>query len=264
VSRTTCFAGIDIGSVATKIVLLDAGSQVICRAVRTAAYGGKEVAEELLKNLLTGRGLSQDMIACSIVTGYGRVRFTQADAEVSEITCHARGAFHLCPKARTVVDIGGQDSKVIQLDNNGRVVDFALNDRCAAGTGRFLEVMAQALDTSVEELGAMASRSVEPLDISNTCTVFAQSEAVSHLARGAAREDVAAGLHRAVASRVLGLVMQVGLREKIALTGGVALNRAFVQALSALAAQPLLVVPDPQVVGALGAALEALKRGQGR
>jgi len=255
-----CFLGIDIGSLTVKAVVLDAGRNLLARGVQPAGYGGQEAALSLVERLLAERHLSADDVVYSVVTGYGRVRFTDADEEVSEISCDARGVFHLCPRARTVIDIGGQDSKAIRLDASGRVVDFAMNDKCAAGTGRFLEVMAAALGVPVATVGDLALQSQHPVEISSTCTVFAESEVVSHIARGAARQDVAAGVHRAIAARVLGLAGRVGLEPQVVLVGGVAQNKGVVAALQRGAGE-ITVPEDPQVVGALGAALYAAQKG---
>ena len=256
------FLGVDIGSLTVKAGLLDGDACQRGSAVVPAGYGGQKAAEELVGRLLKEHDLSPDGVAYTVVTGYGRVRFDAADEEVSEISCHARGAFHLCPAVRTVIDIGGQDSKAIRLDARGRVVDFVMNDKCAAGTGRFLEVMAAALDVPIGQLGTLALESEHPVSISSTCTVFAESEAISHIARGATREDVAAGLHQAITKRVLGLAARVGLEPQVLLTGGVALNVGVVTALAQLCAERIEVPPAPQSVGALGAALYALERGR--
>jgi predicted CoA-substrate-specific enzyme activase len=255
-----CYLGIDIGSLTVKAVLLDADRRLLARGVLPAGYGGQEAAVSLVDRVLAEAHRSAGDVAYAVVTGYGRVRFSAADEEVSEISCDARGVSHLYPGARTVIDIGGQDSKAIRLDADGRVVDFAMNDKCAAGTGRFLEVMAAALGVSVATLGELASWSEHPVEISSTCTVFAESEVVSHIARGAAREDVAAGVHQAIAARVLGLAARVGLEPQVVLVGGVALNRGVVAALER--GNATITVPeDPQVVGALGAALYAVHKG---
>jgi len=256
------FLGIDIGSLTVKVVLLDGGLDVVARGVVPAGYGGQEAAEALVTHLLDERDLTLAGVAYTVVTGYGRVRFDAADEEVSEISCHARGAFHLYPTVRTVIDIGGQDSKAIRVNPNGRVVDFAMNDKCAAGTGRFLEVMAAALDVPIEEFGHLALKSEHPVSISSTCTVFAESEAISHIARGAAKQDVAAGLHQAIASRLLGLATRVGLEAEVVLTGGVALNVGVVTSLAEQSAQHITVPSDPQTVGALGSALYAVHKGR--
>ena len=256
------FLGIDIGSLTVKAILLDADFRLMARGVAPSGYGGQEAAEALIARLLKDIQLTAAEVSYTVVTGYGRVRFTAADEELSEISCHARGAFHLCPAVRTVIDIGGQDSKAIRLSPNGRVLDFAMNDKCAAGTGRFLEVMATALAVPIGGLGSLAEQSQHPVSISSTCTVFAESEAISHMARGVAKQDVAAGLHRAIASRVLGLAARVRLEPEVMLTGGVALNRGLVVALEELSGQRVTVADDPQVVGALGAALYALHKGR--
>jgi predicted CoA-substrate-specific enzyme activase len=256
------YLGIDIGSLTVKAMLLDGGGERLAGGVMPAGYGGQEAAMALVTRLLGKCQLAADEVAYTVVTGYGRVRFDSADEEVSEISCHARGAFHLHRDTRTVIDIGGQDSKAIRLDSNGRVLDFAMNDKCAAGTGRFLEVMAAALDVPIEELGPLACQSEHPVSISSTCTVFAETEAISHIAQGAARQDVAAGLHHAIVSRLLGLAARVGLTPQIVLTGGVALNVGVVAALERLSAQRITVPADPQTIGALGAALYAAQRGR--
>jgi predicted CoA-substrate-specific enzyme activase len=256
------YLGIDIGSLTVKAVLVDGEGIRLTSGVMPAGYGGQEAALALVKRLLGECQLADSDVAHTVVTGYGRVRYDSADEEVSEISCHARGVFHLCPETRTVIDIGGQDSKAIRLDSCGRVLDFAMNDKCAAGTGRFLEVMAAALDVPIEELGALACQSERGVSISSTCTVFAETEAISHIAQGAARQDVAAGLHQAIASRLLGLAGRVGLTPQVVLSGGVALNVGVVAALERLSVQPITVPPDPQTIGALGAALYAAQRGR--
>jgi predicted CoA-substrate-specific enzyme activase len=256
------YLGIDIGSLTVKVVALDEQAHILGRGLAEAGYGGQEAAEFLVNKVLQESSVLPGAVACTVVTGYGRVRFAAADREVSEISCHARGAMHLNQATRTVIDIGGQDSKAIRLDESGRVVDFAMNDKCAAGTGRFLEVMAGALGVSVGQLGALALTSSTPVTISSTCTVFAESEAVSHISRGATRQDVARGLLQAICSRVLGLTARVGMLPAVVLTGGVALNEGIVAELSRQSATVVWVPPDPQTVGALGAALYALQYGK--
>lgn len=256
------FLGIDIGSLTVKAVLVDGHLSVRARGVVPAGYGGQDAAVSLVARLLAQLGITEAEVTYTVVTGYGRVRFSAADAELSEISCHARGAYHLCPAARTVIDIGGQDSKAIRLDSRGQVADFAMNDKCAAGTGRFLEVMAYALDVPIEHLGSLALQAKRPVPISSTCTVFAETEAISHIARGVAKQDVAAGLHQSIARRVLGLAARVGMEPKVVLTGGVALNVGVIGALEVQSAQAIAVPAEPQLVGALGAALHAVQRGR--
>jgi predicted CoA-substrate-specific enzyme activase len=198
---------------------------------------------------------------CAITgTGYGRIALDFVDYRITEISCHARGVHHLLPATRTVIDIGGQDCKAIVLDEGGRALDFEMNDRCAAGTGRFLEVMAGALGTDLPGLAQMALSSAAPASLSSTCTVFAESEVIGLLAQGTARADVAAGLCRAVAQRVAGMLQRTGVTGPVALTGGVALNEAVRGALQQVLDVPIVVPPDPQLTGALGAALLAVER----
>ncbi len=253
--------GIDVGSRTVKVVLVDGQGAVVARALEPAGYDGPAVAAALVERVCAAGGVRPREVRATMATGYGRVRCPGADAEASEITCHARGAEHLVPGARTVIDVGGQDSKVIRLDECGRVVDFVMNDRCAAGTGRFLEVMAGALALTVEQLGTLHAQARQPLPVSSTCTVFAETEVVSHLARGAARADIVAGIHAAIAGRVIGLAGRVGLEPVVVCTGGVAHNAGFVAALSDAARMSIAVPADAQFAGALGAALLALARG---
>ncbi len=258
------YLGIDIGSRVVKVVLADERGDILVQRLAPAGVDGPAVAAELVERVCAQGGVARSQVAGTIVTGYGRVRFAAADAEISEITCHARGARHLVPEARTVIDIGGQDSKVIALDPGGRVADFAMNDRCAAGTGRFLEVMAEALGARVDELAELHAQAQCPVTISSTCTVFAESEVVSHLARGKRRQDIVAGLHAAIASRLAGLAGRVGFTPVIVCTGGVAYNSGVVASLASIAGMPIVVPPAAQFVGALGAALLAAARSTGR
>jgi predicted CoA-substrate-specific enzyme activase len=248
------WVGVDIGSLTVKIVAVDASRQVMAAKVAPAGRSGVQVAETLLAEL------PADEIRSVVATGYGRVVFSRADLEVSEITCHARGVAHLFPDARTVVDVGGQDSKAVRVAPGGRVLQFAMNERCAAGTGRFLEVMARALEVPVNELASLAMGAKESVPVSSTCTVFAESEVVGHLNAGRKVAEVAAGLVDAIAIRIVGLVRQVGAEPRIVMTGGVALNSAVVRALSQRLGLEVSVPPNPQTVGALGAALIALEK----
>ncbi len=250
------YLGVDIGSLTTKVVLLEPGGRLVARAVQRSGYRGREVAEKLIAGLLGETGTSRGAIRATVATGYGRITFP-ADREMTEITCQARGVARLCPGARTVVDVGGQDSKVVKLLPNGRVMDFVMNDKCAAGTGRFLEVMAQALEVSLDDLGELAGQARNETPISSTCTVFAESEVVSHIAQGAERADIVAGLCTSVASRVAALVSRVGLERDVVMTGGVARNLGVVRALAAKLGAPVLVPDDPTVTAAYGAALYA-------
>ena len=256
------FLGTDIGASTVKVVLLDGDRYVMQRALGPAGYGAQDVAQRLVEEVLTKHSIRRADVSFAVVTGYGRVRFTGADADVSEISCHARGAHHLHRETQTVIDIGGQDSKVIRLTSAGRVADFAMNDKCAAGTGRFLEVMATALGVAVERLGEISQQSDAPVAISSTCTVFAESEVISHVSRGASREDIAAGLHEAIAARTVGLAGRVVVSPPVLLTGGVAHNVGMVAALERQMGLPITVPPGPEFAGALGAAIIAVERAE--
>ena len=247
------WVGLDIGSLTVKIVALNGEGRRIFAKVVPSGRSGVQAAKALLAEVPT-------QARFVVVTGYGRVCMEDADLEVSEITCHARGAKHLFDDVGTVIDVGGQDSKVLRIGPGGRVVQFAMNDRCAAGTGRFLEVMAHALDVAVADLDDLAARASSPVAISSTCTVFAESEVVGHLASGRRVEDIVAGLLDGIAARVSGLARQVGVQPRVVMTGGVALNRGIVSRLEALLGMPVVAPQECQIVGALGAALIGLEK----
>jgi predicted CoA-substrate-specific enzyme activase len=244
------WVGLDIGSLTVKIVVLDKGGALVFTKVVPSGRSGIQAAKALLDEVPTSRRFV-------VVTGYGRVCMEGADLEVSEITCHARGAAHLYGDVGTVIDIGGQDSKVIRLGKAGTASDFVMNDRCAAGTGRFLEVMARSLEVPLTRLGDLSQRAGRAAAISSMCTVFAESEVVSLVAEGVAVAEIVAGLHAAVAERICGMVLRVGLAPPVAMTGGVAHNRGVVRALERRLGCEVLVPPEPHLVGALGAALIA-------
>lgn len=252
------FLGIDIGSSSSKAVIINAQLKILGKAVVNTG-AGTQGPEKAVEAALGEAGLSWEEIKCSVVTGYGRIAYDKADKQITEITCHARGAAYMMPGARTVIDIGGQDAKVIKLDENGKVENFVMNEKCAAGTGRFLEVMARILDCGIEKLSTLSDNANEEIIISNTCTVFAESEVISQLAAGAKRENVAKGAHKAVAKRVAGLGSRIGLTPDVVMTGGVALNRGVVAALEKEIGQKITVVENPQIIGAIGAALYALE-----
>ncbi|MGA3086366.1 MAG: acyl-CoA dehydratase activase [Thermodesulfobacteriota bacterium] len=251
------FLGIDIGSSSSKAVILNEQKKILGKAVINTG-AGTQGPEKAVSAVLQEAGISREQVKASVVTGYGRIAYDKADKQITEISCHAKGAIHLMPNARTVIDIGGQDAKVIRLDENGRVENFVMNDKCAAGTGRFLEVMARILDCGIEGLSSLSKNATEEIIISNTCTVFAESEVISQLAAGAKRENVARGVHKAVAKRVAGLGSRMGLVPDIIMTGGVALNKGVVSALEQEIGKKITIVSDPQLVGAMGAALYAL------
>lgn len=256
-ARRTLYAGIDVGSLSTEAVLLPARGEPAGLAVVATGASARRAAEEALSRALASARAAPAAVARLVSTGYGRDSVPGAHARVTEITCHARGARHLFPDAATVIDVGGQDSKVIRLGPDGRTADFAMNDKCAAGTGRFLEVMARALEMDLAEMGPRSLRSRKTLTVSAMCTVFAESEVVSLIARGAAPEDIAWAIHRAVADRVAALAERVGVAAPVVMTGGVALNPGARRALEERLGVPLLVPEQPQTAGALGAALIA-------
>lgn len=258
------FAGLDIGSVSTKVVLIDENKKIIHQEILRTGSNSKQAAEKCVQAALKKEKIVFDDITNLIATGYGRKIVPFKSQEVSEISCHARGAHFLFPDTKTVIDIGGQDSKAMRLDENGQAADFNMNDKCAAGTGRFLEEMAHALDTSVENLGELSLRSKRHMEISSMCTVFAESEVVSLLSENEDRQDIAKALHNAIADRVLSLAHKVRIENAVTMTGGVAKNIGVIESIKAKLPGMVINIPqEPQIVGALGAALIALDLGKG-
>ena len=249
-------AGIDIGSLTAEVVIMEK-EQILSYVIRPTGSNIKKAAEVAMEEALSKAALRSSDLTRVVATGYGRIRIDFADQRITEITCHGRGAYFWDPAVRTVIDIGGQDSKVIRLVEYGRVVDFAMNDKCSAGTGRFLEVMAQALEVELDQLATLSNSASNVVSISSMCTVFAESEVVSLIAQGLPREDIARGLHQSIADRTAGLVHRVGLEENVMMTGGVALNSAVVAALNEKLKTKIIVPSMPQIAGALGAALLA-------
>ncbi|MFA7077834.1 MAG: acyl-CoA dehydratase activase [Syntrophomonas sp.] len=248
--------GIDIGSVATKGVIIDGALQR--RAIIATGWSPRDAGQAVIGQLLDLSGVDRYEVEQIFVTGYGRVAFEEADKTITEIKCHARGIAELYPQVRTIIDIGGQDSKVIRVGDNGQVVDFAMNDKCAAGTGRFLQVMATALGLDVSELGD-AEDPAQMLSISSMCTVFAESEIIGLLARGNPKGGIIAGLHQSVGKRVAAMARRMGVKEEVAFTGGVAINRGVQRALQEELGCAVIVSDACQYTGALGAALLACK-----
>ncbi|SEP86093.1 CoA-substrate-specific enzyme activase, putative [Solimonas aquatica] len=250
--------GIDFGSTTSKTVILDLQGRVVATAIAHKGSVSNEGAQVSMREALAQAGIGEADIARAVSTGYGRRMLDIADKSYTEITCHARGAAHLMPQARMVIDIGGQDSKVIAIDGNGLVSQFAMNDRCAAGTGKFLEALARAVQVPLEEMGPLAITARDKLSISNMCATFAETEVISLLAEGKAKHEVLGAVHAAIASRTLGLVARVGQRQPIVMTGGVAQNIAAVRHIEQALGTALLIPDNPQAAGALGAALFAL------
>ncbi len=252
-------AGIDIGSLSTDAVILD-GDRVVSYSIVPTLSSSESAARSAYEAALDSAELSEPDIEAVVATGYGRTSIDFANRAVTEITCHALGARRLFPHAKTVIDIGGQDSKVIRLSDDGRVEDFSMNDKCAAGTGRFLEVMARSLDTELDVLGSLSAQSTADVRISSTCTVFAESEVVALVARGVPKEDIIRGLHQSVAERVYAMVTRLRAEPPFVMTGGVAKNSGVVAAIEQRLGSKLLLPEEPQIVGALGAAIVATRR----
>jgi len=253
-------AGVDIGSRTSKAVVVNTAkkNKVLGEALLYTGVNPCHSGEQALDQALTKAKLHYSQLECIVATGYGRVRADFAHKTITEITCHARGVHAVNPKIRTIIDIGGQDSKVIKINEAGMVLDFAMNDRCAAGTGKFLEVMSKALETELADFARLYAKSRQPCSISSVCTVFAESEVISLLAAGARREDIVAGLHQAVAKRVANMVHRLGLEERVGFTGGVAQNQGMVKALEhELGTRFCALKFNPQLIGALGAAILA-------
>jgi (R)-2-hydroxyacyl-CoA dehydratese activating ATPase len=252
-------AGIDIGSNTAKAVVLEDGKIAGTSLVMTG-HNSRVAGRRALDLALKEAGVEERDLERVIATGYGRLSADFADEQVTEITCHARGAHWRMPEARTVIDLGGQDSKAIAVDERGKVTDFVMNDKCAAGTGRFLEVMAAALEIDLDQLGAVSLESEEPAQISSVCTVFAESEVVSRVAEGASKMDIVAGIHQAIASRISAMANRISSSGLVVMTGGVARNIGVVRALEKRLDTGITVPEMPQHTGALGAALIAGER----
>jgi (R)-2-hydroxyacyl-CoA dehydratese activating ATPase len=254
------YAGVDSGSSTTKAVIYG-GGQIRSYAIAATGHHVSRSAEKILTEVLNAARIDAKQLSCVITTGYGRNAVPFGNRSIPEIICHAKGAFYLSKDIRGVIDIGGQDSKVIHMDEQGKVVDFIMNDKCAAGTGRFLEVMANVMELRLEELGPVSLKSEKPCKISNTCTVFAESEVISLRAEGKTREDLVAGVHHAIASRIAIMASSFFFRGKVMFTGGVAKNKGMKQILETSLGVSLEVPFEPQIMGALGAAIIASQDG---
>jgi len=250
------FTGVDIGSTMTKVVLIDTTDNILSSIKGPTGPEHRRLANEVMKMALEQTNLQLDEISYIVATGYGRVNVPFADEQITELSCHARGVSSIFPNVRTAVDIGGQDAKCLKI-NNGKLIDFVMNDKCAAGTGRFLEVVAAALGIRLEDLGALSLKSTKKVSISNVCTIFAQQEIVARLSEGEKVEDIIAGLHLALASRVATLARRLKIEPDVVLTGGVAKNIGMVKAMKESLGCELLVPEEPLLTGALGAAILA-------
>lgn len=251
--------GIDIGSTASKCVALKDGKEIVGRSLIPVGAGtsgpGRAIAQ-----VLENCGLKREDMGFVLATGYGRNSLDIVDKQMSELSCHARGANFLFPKVHTVIDIGGQDAKVLQIGDGGTLINFVMNDKCAAGTGRFLDVMSRVLEVEVGDLADLGAQSKNHVEISSTCTVFAESEVISQLAQNTDKCDIIDGIHRSVAGRVAGLARRVGIRQDVVMTGGVARNYGVLQALEKELNTEIHTSPLAQFNGALGAALFAFDK----
>lgn len=248
--------GIDVGSTASKCIILKNGKDVISKSlvsVGAGTSGPQRAIDEVLDNL----SLTEKDMQYILATGYGRNSLPISHNQMSELSCHARGAYFLFPKVKTVIDIGGQDTKTLKIGVAGILENFVMNDKCAAGTGRFLDVMANVLEVDINQFGDYDSRYENKISISSTCTVFAESEVISQLAQNAKREDIIRGIHNAIAARVSSLAKRVGVQDEVVMTGGVALNKGIIRALEDSLGKKVHTSPMCQYNGALGAALFA-------
>jgi predicted CoA-substrate-specific enzyme activase len=251
-------AGVDVGSTQTKAVIVDEQRRIVARALTMTGANVIRAAEESYAEALTSASIEEEEVEYVVGTGYGRYKVTFGNTQVTEISCHGRGAVHMFPGTRTVVDMGGQDTKAIRVAPSGEIVDFCMNDKCAAGTGRFLGAAAAALDIGLDHLGPTALRGEKPVKISTTCTVFAESEVLAWLGRGKKIEDILLGVHQSIAGRSAGLARRVGIESEVTFTGGVAKNQAMIETLQRALGTSVNVSDDSHYMGALGAALFAL------
>jgi len=258
----TLIAGVDIGSTTAKCVLIE-GGQIVGKSLAPVGVELVKDAERSLEQALADARRERREVSIVTGTGYGRFKVTFGQFTVTEIGCHAKGAHFLFPGTRVVLDIGGQDTKAIKIDSKGEVIDFAMNDKCAAGTGRFLDVCAGALGYDVSEIGALSLGARHPVKVTNTCTVFAESEVSSYVARGKDPKDILAGLYAGIAGRSLSLLQRVGVEPEVTFTGGVSKNEGMVRTLGRRLALPVNVSPLSQYVGAIGAALYGIERSPG-
>jgi (R)-2-hydroxyacyl-CoA dehydratese activating ATPase len=255
------FAGLDIGSTMTKVVLIDANHQIVDKIVEQTGAEHRKLANEVIRTLLEHVNISIDEIVYLVATGYGRINVPFADAQITELTCHSKGVVHLFPSATTVIDVGGQDAKGMRI-KGGKLANFVMNDKCAAGTGRFLEVLSEALQVKIEDLGPLSLRAQGIVTISSICTIYAQQEIVAQQSIGKPIEAIVAGVHQAVASRIVRMVKPLGIVGDVVLTGGVAKNSGFVHAVEKELGRSVLIPEDSRISGALGAAIVAKEKYQ--
>jgi (R)-2-hydroxyacyl-CoA dehydratese activating ATPase len=252
---TDYFAGIDIGSTMTKVVIMS--DTAITSVIKTTGPEQRKLANHVMEEALSRAGITLDQISYIVATGYGRINVPFADKQITEISCHAKGVHDQIPAARTIIDIGGQDSKGIKLDSNGRIVDFVMNDKCAAGAGRFIELISESLGVKLEDMGKLSLKAKNDVAISSTCTVFAEQEVITKLAEGTPLADLIAGIHKAIAIRIIGLINRLKIEPVVVMTGGGAKNIGLVKALETRLSIPVIIPPEPLLTGAIGAAVLA-------
>ncbi len=256
-------AGVDVGSTQTKAVLLseeNGAPQVVAKIVVDTGANVRKAAENAFDKCCRAAGIAPSDVGYVVGTGYGRYNISFGHAQITEITCHARGAHFLCPGTRTVIDMGGQDSKAISVGSTGEVLDFVMNDKCAAGTGRFLANAAEVMGITLDEIGPLSLRGTRPVKMATVCTVFVEADILSYLGQGKKAEDIMAGVHLAIAKRTVSLARRLKIEPEITMTGGVAQNAGMIHALEEVLGCGMQVSADAQYVGALGAALFALER----
>ena len=253
---TIYFAGIDLGSTMTKVVIMDESERTVASVVKHTGAEHRRLAGQVMQEVLKKSGVAIDDIAYIVATGYGRINVPFADRHFTELTCHARGVSKLFPNVRLAIDIGGQDSKVLQI-RHGKLLDFVMNDKCAAGTGRFLEILAGTLGLKVEDLGPLSLTAKNKAVVASPCTVFIQQEVAIHLSNGVPIEDIVAGLHDIIAGKVAKMARRFRIEPDVVFTGGVARNIGVVKALEENLGCKVLVPDEPLLSGASGAALMA-------
>ena len=252
--------GVDVGSTQTKAIILDGNRQIVGRSLINTGANVTQAAERAFQEAVANAGIAADQVSYVVGTGYGRFKVTFGNAQITEISCHARGANLLFPKTRTVIDMGGQDAKGIRVDELGAVKDFVMNDKCAAGTGRFLSNAAETVGIGLDEIGPISLKAKKNVRLSTVCAVFVESDIMSYLAEGKSVEDILGGVHSAIAARTIALVRRVGIESEVTFTGGVSRNVGMVRALEEKLELPVNVCDDSHYIGAIGAALFALER----
>ena len=252
--------GVDVGSTQTKAIILSEDRRIVSRFLTNTGAFVSQAAARAFQEAVKSAGIAPEEVAYVVGTGYGRYKVTFGNAQITEISCHARGANFLFPKTHTVIDMGGQDAKGIRIGESGEVKDFVMNDKCAAGTGRFLSNAAETLGVALDEIGPISLQAKKPVRLSTVCAVFVESDIMSYLAEGKTMPDILGGVHSAIAARTVSLVRRVGIEPEVTFTGGVSLNNGMVRALEEKLQMPVNVCEDSHYIGAIGAALFALER----